>query len=66
MKTIIIGGGISGLAAAYHLKNDYIIFEKENTAGGLCRSIKTGGFTFDYSGHFLHLRNDYSKNLVFS
>ncbi|OGS19586.1 MAG: hypothetical protein A3J83_00575 [Elusimicrobia bacterium RIFOXYA2_FULL_40_6] len=66
MKTLIIGAGISGLSTAYHLKDDYLILEKESTPGGLCRSVKSQGFTFDYSGHFIHLRNDYAKNFIFS
>ncbi|OGS22838.1 MAG: hypothetical protein A2252_06170 [Elusimicrobia bacterium RIFOXYA2_FULL_39_19] len=66
MKTIIIGAGITGLSSAYHLKKDYLIFEKENVPGGLCRTFNISGFTFDFSGHFIHLKNDYSKKFVFS
>ena len=36
---------------------DYQIFEKENEIGGLCRSIRKDGFTFDYTGHLLHINN---------
>ena len=32
--------------------------------GGLCRSRKINGFTFDYSGHLLHFRNNYALGLV--
>jgi UDP-galactopyranose mutase len=56
-KTIIIGAGITGISCAYHLKKPYIVFEKENIPGGLCRSEKAAGFTFDYSGHFFHVKN---------
>jgi protoporphyrinogen oxidase len=56
MKTIIIGAGFAGIAAAYKLKNNYIILEKEARPGGLCRTDIVKGFTFDYTGHFLHLR----------
>lgn len=56
-KTIIIGAGITGISCAYNLKKPYIIFEKENNPGGLCRSVKVGAFTFDYSGHFFHVKN---------
>lgn len=64
MKTIIIGAGVTGLSCAYHLKKDYLLFEKENIPGGLCRSITTDGFTFDYTGHAIHVRSDYAKKLV--
>lgn len=40
MKIAIIGGGISGLTAAYKLARDYevVIFEKEEVLGGLASS----------------------------
>ena len=28
-----------------------VIIEKEKVVGGLCRSLKTKGFTFDLGGH---------------
>ncbi len=37
MKTVIIGGGVSGLSMAYFLqqkKSDYILFEKQPIVGG--------------------------------
>lgn len=40
--TIIIGGGITGVTIGRLLqkknKNNFLIIEKENEAGGLCRS----------------------------
>lgn len=55
---IIIGAGLTGLSCAYRLANkkNYLVVEKENVAGGLCRSIEKDGFIFDFSGHLLHLR----------
>ena len=61
---IIIGAGITGLAAGYFSKEPFIIFEKEKTAGGLCKSFKENGFTFDCSGHFLHVKDIKIKNLI--
>jgi protoporphyrinogen oxidase len=62
-EVIIIGAGLTGLSAAYHLESlgffDYEIFEKEERAGGLARSESSNGFTFDYTGHFLHVNDDY-------
>jgi protoporphyrinogen oxidase len=62
---LIIGAGLAGLSTAYHLGNeDYQIYEKEGEVGGLCRSYEKDGFTFDYTGHLLHLRNDYTATLL--
>lgn len=68
VKTLILGGGITGLSVAYHLEQkghtDYLVLEKENEPGGLCRSIHKDGFTFDYGGHLLHLHTSQGKKLV--
>jgi len=64
-KVVIIGGGLAGLSAAYHLiEHDPIVFEKEAAIGGLCRSFTQDGFTFDCTGHLIHLKNPYTKELV--
>ncbi len=45
MKSIaILGGGLAGCALAHYLKQDCTIFEKENTIGGLCRTINGKDF----------------------
>lgn len=68
VKTLILGGGLTGLSTAYHLEQagdtNYLVLEKENEPGGLCRSIYKDGFTFDYSGHLLHLHTPQGKKLV--
>ncbi|MDR1942281.1 MAG: FAD-dependent oxidoreductase [Endomicrobium sp.] len=63
-KTIIIGAGITGLSAAYFLKKPYALLEADKQAGGLCRSFYNNGFTFDVSGHFIHIKDEKIKNLV--
>lgn len=67
-KIVILGAGPTGLSAAYHLEQlgffDYKLFEKEKTVGGLCRSVNQDGFTFDFTGHLLHLNNSYAKNFI--
>ncbi len=54
---IIIGAGATGLAYASFTKNDYLILEADNEAGGYCKTITRDGFVWDYSGHFFHFRN---------
>lgn len=66
--TLILGAGLSGLSTAYHLeqagRKDYIVLEQANEPGGLARSTRQQGFTFDLSGHLLHLHTAYGKKLV--
>ena len=64
-QVVIIGGGLAGLSAAYHLaEHEPVVFEKESAIGGLCRSFSQDGFTFDCTGHLIHLKNPYTKELV--
>lgn len=54
---IVLGGGVTGLAAARTLaeaEEEFLVLEKEEEAGGHCRSIAAGPYAFDRSGHFLH------------
>src|SRR6266850_1282535 len=64
VRTLILGGGMSGLSCAYHLKENYLLVEKSDEPGGLSRSIKQDGFVFDHTGHLLHLRNPYTLKLI--
>lgn len=61
---VVIGAGLSGLSAAYHLKGACLVLEKEKEVGGLCRSVNTNGYVFDYAPHILFTKNDYVKNLL--
>ncbi len=64
---IILGAGLTGLSAAYHLDAqgiEYTIFEKADRAGGLLKSAKEGGYTFDHTGHFLHVSDDGFKTFL--
>lgn len=63
-KVIVIGAGLAGLSAAYHLKLPYEIYEKEGEVGGLCRSLKVDGFIFDQAIHIFYTRDDYVSSLV--
>ena len=62
---LILGGGLSGLSAGYHLGDrEHLILEREASTGGLCRSFDVDGFTFDMTGHLLHLRDEKVTALV--
>jgi protoporphyrinogen oxidase len=67
MKIVIVGGGLTGISCAYKLQllnKDFLLIEKENNLGGLCRSVYKNGFVFDYTGHFLHFQDKEIKNFV--
>jgi len=62
---LIIGAGLAGLSAAYYLGHrEYEICEKDHEVGGLCRSYRADGFTFDYTGHLMHVRRQETMNLL--
>ena len=63
---VVLGAGLAGLSAAYHLQDedDVLVLEREERPGGLCRSVVKDGFTFDLTGHLLHLRRPEIRKLV--
>ena len=70
MKYLILGAGPAGLTVANILKKrgitDFLVLEKENTAGGLCRSIEVDGSPFDIGGgHFLDVRRPSVNKFLF-
>jgi UDP-galactopyranose mutase len=55
-EIILVGLGVSGLACAMELRQQghhFIAFEKEPVPGGLTRSERREGFTFDYGPHII-------------
>jgi protoporphyrinogen oxidase len=63
-RVVILGGGLTGISTAYHLKRPWLLLEKEDRLGGHARTDETRGFFFDKTGHWLHLRDPYTKALV--
>lgn len=56
VRNLIIGGGVTGLGAAYRLKDrgdtDYLILEQGSHTGGLASSFQDAqGFWWDIGGH---------------
>lgn len=72
IKYAILGAGPSGLSLAHSLINngvpakEIIVFEKENIAGGLCRSEIVDGAPLDIGGgHFLDLKRSNVLDFIF-
>ena len=59
----ILGAGLAGLSAAYHLNGEHVILEKDRRVGGLCKSVDIEGYVFDYAPHILFSRDDYVRTL---
>ena len=65
VPVVILGGGLTGLSAAWHLDGvESLVLERDPEPGGLCRSFAEDGFTFDCTGHLLHLREPRFRDLV--
>lgn len=66
-RFLIIGGGATGLAFANRIaegsrtgadgRADWLLCEAEQELGGYCRTVRQGGFVWDYSGHFFHFKH---------
>jgi protoporphyrinogen oxidase len=63
---VILGAGLAGLSTALHLPADrpWLLVEREQRVGGKARSRRRDGYTFDVTGHWLHLRDDRVRALV--
>ncbi|MBI5510705.1 MAG: FAD-dependent oxidoreductase [Deltaproteobacteria bacterium] len=59
VETVIVGAGVTGLAAAAAIGKggDLVVLEKDAEIGGTCKTVKQDGFVWDYSGHFFHFKH---------
>ena len=64
MRTIVVGGGLAGLSCARELSRDFVLLEAEDRLGGLVRTEQAGGFSFDWTGHWLHARDPQMRELI--
>lgn len=63
----IIGGGLTGLTAAYRLRNkghDVTIYEASDTIGGLAAGFELAGHRVEQAYHFLYKTDEYILALV--
>jgi protoporphyrinogen/coproporphyrinogen III oxidase len=68
MKTaIVIGGGVSGLAAAWRLKKsgaNVLLIEKKKEVGGVMQGMERDGFNFDYCVSEMMLKSERMEHLI--
>lgn len=65
-NNVILGAGIAGISAGYHLKQkgiESVIYEKDNDWGGLCGNFTIDGFRFDRFVHFSFATDENDKSL---
>ncbi len=63
-ETLIVGAGLAGLACALYHSGDALIVEAAGYVGGKARSDLFDGYTFDVTGHWLHLRDPEIRALI--
>ncbi len=63
-RVIVVGGGLAGLACARELGERCTVLEAADRVGGLCRTDRIGGFSFDWTGHWLHARDPEIRKLI--
>lgn len=60
----MLGAGLTGLSTAWHARGPVLLVERSDRVGGHARSARRDGFTFDVTGHWLHLRDPAIRALV--
>lgn len=65
-RTVIVGAGPAGLTAAYELgrlNRPGVVLEKDETVGGISRTVVHNGYRFDIGGHRFFTRIPAVRNL---
>jgi len=60
----VLGGGLTGLATGWELAKQGVaatVLEAGLQPGGACRTLSRDGFSFDFTGHLLHLAQAESR-----
>lgn len=67
-EVVVLGAGLTGLSVAYHLEShnyhDYLVFEQDSRPGGLLKTETSNDFSFDYTGHYLHISDPYFREFL--
>ncbi len=65
---LVLGAGLTGLSTALHAARSSAVpvevFERAAEVGGKARSRRRDGYTFDITGHWLHLRDERVRALA--
>src|SRR5436190_23547993 len=61
---VILGAGVTGLAAASQLGDSAVVLEQSDRPGGLVRADCHDGFWFDHVLHLLHFSDAKAEALV--
>ncbi len=56
-KVVILGAGLTGMSAAYILKDKAVVVEKSSRPGGLVKTDNHNGYWFDHVLHLLHFQD---------
>ena len=63
-RIVILGAGLAGLSASYHLGHDRcVVFEQKHHAGGHIHTEVVDGFTWDEGPHLSFTKYEYVKEL---
>jgi protoporphyrinogen oxidase len=63
-RVVILGGGLTGISTAVHLRAPWVLFERDERLGGHARTDQREGYRFDKTGHWLHLRDPAVQQMV--
>ena len=66
MSIAVLGGGIAGISAAYHLQaegREAVVYEQNASWGGLCDNFTIDGFRFDNAVHLSFTKDEHVKEL---
>ncbi|MBV1857941.1 MAG: NAD(P)-binding protein, partial [Nannocystaceae bacterium] len=65
---LVLGAGLTGLSTALHAAGScpvpVTVLERGTEVGGKARSRRRDGYTFDITGHWLHLRDERVRALA--